>query len=126
MNSERIINDIKFSFIANTDDIEDKIFEFFSKTPPKSDDDVHNLAKLLNIEPNILEQKIYDILASFLNAGRYKTYKGPAFDLEQIKMGIKVEMEHTTNPKISERIAKDHLTELPDYYSRLSRMEQGD
>lgn len=46
-------------------------------------------------------------------------------------MGIKVEMEHTSNKVIAERIAKDHLTEIPGtgnndgYYSLLERMEAG-
>ena len=32
-------------------------------------------------------------------------------------------MEHTTNPIIAEKIAKDHLTETHDYYARLQKME---
>jgi len=39
-------------------------------------------------------------------------------------MGIKVEMEHTTNPVIARTIAKDHLDEYPDYYTRLTKMER--
>jgi hypothetical protein len=39
-------------------------------------------------------------------------------------MGIKVEMEHTTCPTISEKIAWDHLAEIPDYYTRLEKMEK--
>jgi hypothetical protein len=42
------------------------------------------------------------------------------FDKE-IKMGIKVEMEHTKSPKVARRIAFDHLREYPDYYTRLKR-----
>lgn len=41
----------------------------------------------------------------------------------QLKIGIKVEMEHTNNPKIAEKIARDHLREFPDYYTRLLKME---
>jgi hypothetical protein len=46
-------------------------------------------------------------------------------DAEQLKNGIKVEMEHTSDPKIARQIALDHLTEDPDYYKKLSRMERG-
>jgi hypothetical protein len=46
------------------------------------------------------------------------------FDPEQILMGIKVEMEHTTDPKVALEIAMDHLSEFPDYYSRLDTMEK--
>jgi len=37
--------------------------------------------------------------------------------------GIEVEMEHTNDPTISKYIAKDHLAELKDYYTRLDKME---
>jgi len=44
-------------------------------------------------------------------------------DKKELEMGIKVEMEHTKNKAIAKRIALDHLAELPDYYSRLKKME---
>lgn len=46
-------------------------------------------------------------------------------DPEQLEMGIKVEMEHTNDPELSEKIALDHLAEFPDYYTALEEMEQG-
>lgn len=42
----------------------------------------------------------------------------------QLKKGIEVEMEHTSDPAKAEEIAKDHLTERPDYYVQLEKMEQ--
>lgn len=45
------------------------------------------------------------------------------YDQRELKMGRKVEMEHTTDPKVSEEIASDHLEEIPDYYTRLDKME---
>lgn len=44
--------------------------------------------------------------------------------LDQLKMGIDVEMEHTDDPKIAYEIAMDHLFEMPDYYSKLSTIEE--
>jgi len=44
-------------------------------------------------------------------------------DPDQLEMGIKVEMEHTDDPKIAEKIAIDHLSEISDYYTRLNKME---
>lgn len=38
------------------------------------------------------------------------------FDQEQLKKGIEVEMEHTNDVNIAMEIAKDHLTENPNYY----------
>lgn len=43
---------------------------------------------------------------------------------KQLKHGIKVEMEHTTDKKVAEEIALDHLAELPDYYTRLKKVEK--
>ena len=40
----------------------------------------------------------------------------------QLKMGIKVEKEHTSNLKAATRIALDHLYEDPKYYSKLSKI----
>jgi len=56
------------------------------------------------------------------------------FDVEQYRMGLDVELEHglvdphtnVTNddPMITGRIALAHLNELPDYYTRLEKMER--
>ena len=47
-----------------------------------------------------------------------------AFDQEQLQRGVKVEMEHTSDPKLAAEIAKDHLTEDPRYYEKLDMMEK--
>lgn len=54
-------------------------------------------------------------------------------DLEEFRMGLAVELEHgardpSTNvtdddPLLTGKIAWAHLNEIPDYYSRLTRME---
>lgn len=43
---------------------------------------------------------------------------------KQIEMGIKVEMEHTDDKEKATEITMDHLTEFPDYYDRLEKMEK--
>ena len=56
------------------------------------------------------------------------------FDLEQFRMGLNVELEHGSfwgddtnvtkdDPHFTGRIAWAHLKEIPDYYSRLAKME---
>lgn len=55
------------------------------------------------------------------------------FDLEQFRTGLDVELEHgTVNPitnvtdddqLLTGKIALAHLTEFPDYYTRLAKME---
>jgi len=44
--------------------------------------------------------------------------------LYQLAMGIKIEYEHTTDKDIARNVAMDHLIEIPDYYTRLHKMEQ--
>lgn len=46
------------------------------------------------------------------------------FNKQQLKMGVKVEMEHTYSPKIAKEIAKAHLYEAPKYYTYLRKMEK--
>jgi hypothetical protein len=42
----------------------------------------------------------------------------------QLRMGVKVESEHTTSQTTAREIAMDHLSEIPDYYTRLDKMEK--
>ena len=56
-----------------------------------------------------------------------------AFDVEQFRMGLDVELEHGTrdpdtdvtgdDPILTGKIALAHLNEFPDYYTRLAKME---
>jgi hypothetical protein len=43
---------------------------------------------------------------------------------KQLKMGIKVEGEHTTNKEEAEGIALQHLAEKPNYYTELKKVER--
>lgn len=55
------------------------------------------------------------------------------FDVEQFRMGMEVELEHGTRDvetnvtdddvTVTAKIARAHLNEFPDYYSRLAVME---
>lgn len=45
-------------------------------------------------------------------------------DSKQLAMGIKVEMEHTKDPKVARKIAMDHLSEFAHYYTALAKMER--
>ncbi|MDR3602500.1 MAG: hypothetical protein P4L49_18775 [Desulfosporosinus sp.] len=55
------------------------------------------------------------------------------FNIEQFRMGMDVELEHGTidpltnvtdnDPLVTGKIALAHLTEYPDYYTRLEKME---
>lgn len=38
--------------------------------------------------------------------------------------GTKIESEHTDDKEIAREIALDHLSEIPDYYTNLNKMEK--
>jgi len=45
---------------------------------------------------------------------------------KQLAMGVKVEMEHTDDPKLALKIAMDHIKEDPLYYDHLKFVELGE
>jgi len=53
-----------------------------------------------------------------------KTKPDEEYNQEELKMGIEIEMEHTTDKKLAKKIAKHHLDEFPNYYTELSKMEE--
>lgn len=58
-----------------------------------------------------------------IHGGKADGKTDSAFSALQIRMGQKVEREHTDKPSMAREIARDHLTEIPDYYTRLKKME---
>lgn len=63
-----------------------------------------------------------DFNKELMEAGESKGKKEKV-NKEQLEMGKEVEKEHTTNPEIAEKITRDHLAEIPDYYTHLKEME---
>lgn len=43
---------------------------------------------------------------------------------DEFKKGYKVEREHTDDTDLAKEIAMDHLVEMPDYYTKLAKMEK--
>jgi len=109
---------------AEDDSIKKKIMECFAKNENPPDAKIHKMAEKLGIEPDKMEESIYKLLSSFLSQGKSKDYTGE-YDPEELRMGIEVEMEHTNDRDIAERIARDHLAEFKHYYTALKKMEEG-
>jgi len=110
-----------------------KVFEFLSKQDAKvPDKKIHEFAMTLGLDPDDVEETIYGLLISLLSYGKSKDFKGE-YDAKELAMGKQVEMEHLKGSPlkkeilemIAEKIAKDHLAEIPDYYTRLKAMEAG-
>jgi hypothetical protein len=52
---------------------------------------------------------------------KYGNKPDKLFNPRQLRMGIKVEHEHTNSSRIAKMIAKAHLMEHKDYYTRLRK-----
>ncbi len=47
------------------------------------------------------------------------------YNKKELRIGTKVEMEHTKSKRVAEKIAKDHLREFSNYYTMgLLKMEK--
>jgi hypothetical protein len=73
-------------------------------------------------------------LAQARTLGEQLGIKWDKFDLEQFRAGVGIELEHGTvnqrtnvtddDPLVTGKIALAHLTEFPDYYTRLVKLEE--
>jgi len=102
--------------------VESAIIKWFMKNPTPVDKEVHEFADSLGINTHEFETYIYAILGNILTSGKSKGFTG-SYKEDQIQKGIKIEAEHTDFPEIAEKIARDHLGEISDYYDRLEKME---
>lgn len=64
-------------------------------------------------------KKLQEIYEDLLPGGKGDNTPDSKFDKKQLAMGIKHEMEHTSDARKAKEIAKDHLSEDPHYYTKL-------
>ena len=69
----------------------------------------------------LLEQRRFNLLEreDKVPGGKADDSDPSEFDQKQLKMGIKVEREHTSSDDLAREIAMDHLKEDPRYYTKL-------
>ncbi len=108
--------------------LKDKVIAFLSENPNPVDSVLHKWADEQKLDVHQVETEIYKLattMVKFLTGGMsvQKGISSKGVDANELKMGIGVEKEHTTDPDTAERIATDHLSEIPDYYTRLKKME---
>lgn len=115
-------------------DIREEVVQFFKDTPNPEDEELHEWAEEHGYDVPKIEEVVYQLATEYVEEdedGKDKIPGGRAddkdvseFPKDQIEKGIKVEMEHTDDPALAKEIAKDHLTEMDDYYDRLDEMEK--
>lgn len=109
-------------------DMDKAVLDFLAKNPMPSDDDMHAFAEEQGFDKHEAEVVAYKFATAFslFMTGGKANEKGLApddVDQEQVRMGIEVELEHVPCRDMAERIVMDHLAEIPDYYTRLKKME---
>lgn len=77
---------------------------------------------LLNIK--IMPRQMDKYLAGITEELKHQGDPDSNFDAKQLAMGIEMEKEHTDDVEVATAIAKAHLAEIPDYYTRLKAMEK--
>jgi hypothetical protein len=103
-------------------DIHAQIIKWFIKNENPTHDEVNEYAEELGLDDHELQNHIYMILSSIITGGLTKG-QDIKHDPKELKKGIDVEYEHTPEYLIARKIAMDHLSEIPDYYTRLEKLE---
>lgn len=67
--------------------------------------------------------KDYVLAEDMLPGGKGDDADPSEFDVEELVLGIRHEMEHTDDPRVALEVAMDHLTENPKYYTEMSSAE---
>lgn len=68
--------------------------------------------------------KLNNLFEDLLPGGKGDDLPDDKFDKAQLDAGIAVELEHTKNHTLAKEIAKDHLSEDPDYYKKLKTIHK--
>jgi Zn-dependent peptidase ImmA (M78 family) len=108
--------------------LQQAIIRLLKSNPNAKDAEVHQLAEQLGVQPDVLEEATYKLLADLIKGvGKHINVSDDKYDPEQLKMGIQVEHEHTDNDAIALEIVKDHLSEPGlehNYYTLLLELEK--
>jgi len=81
---------------------------------------------LKKVSKKLKDKKVKDLIPGGIDKGSPDS----DFDPKQLEKGIEIEMEHTDDPEIAKEVAKDHLSEVQNYYltdkgeSRLDILEE--
>lgn len=112
-----------------------KIKELFEKKEEKREIsgknltkfDIKNVSQLAHkLKVSMAELKKFsddELLTVLKNIGEHDFADDSHIDPEELALGIKIEKEHTSSKLIARLIALDHLNEIPNYYTKLEKME---
>ena len=93
----------------------------------KASDYIDTVADYIDSGESETEEEVKEELKSHKSVESIaKKHRMDPSDIQkQLEMGIKIEHEHVTDKDTATDIALQHLDEIPDYYTRLKKMEAG-
>jgi hypothetical protein len=102
------------------------VYNYFKDNPNPEDEDFHKFIEAKGINVHEAEDEAYKLATlyvQFMEGGNSNENKSLIkIDDSQLKKGIEIEKEHTSNVDIATKIARDHLSEY-NYYTALDEME---
>jgi len=109
-----------------------RVAHFLKENPSPTDDQFHEWAEAHGFNVHRAEEKVYQLASSMAKSSGVnlvgeadkKGLTKSQVRASELKKGVKVELEHTSDRGLAKQIAMDHLAEMPDYYTRLHKMEQ--
>ena len=108
--------------VESDGDLISKVKDYLKTNPKPSDEEFHGWAEKNGIVVAEAEMAAYE-LAGISSTLKHAEDPDEDFDKTELEAGIRIELEHTDDEAIAKAIAKAHLAEIPDYYTRLSQME---
>lgn len=103
----------------------DEVLLFFRENPSSSRQDLLALDKALGVSKEEIENLEFDLCKALCSRiGKHVSHGVEKVDAAELEKGIQHEAEHTNDQYLARLIALDHLYELPDYYSRLSKIDK--
>jgi len=111
---------------GSSKNIQQRIVDVLQRTSNPFDLDAATIAKKSGLSVDEVNRQLFSLVIDFFCFGK-SAGKKTSFDSKQVSKGMKVEMEHTRNPLIANKIVQDHLTESSSwkipYYTALDKME---
>lgn len=107
----------------NPYNIKNKLIKFFLNADFITDNELNRFASLTHMSDGDIRNLVYSLLQDYLKVGKHRNEPDSKYDVEELKKGVLVEMEHSDNVDICKEIAKDHLSECKNYYTLLNKME---
>ena len=117
------------SFLSQPLDVGTSLILYLKKYPNSVPQEVFQWARKSFFNPDDVDRLLVEYAAKYadlLASGRSieKSVGEEDVDTTELRTGIQIETEHTTDLEIAKKIALDHLAEHGDYYTALVAMEK--